>query len=469
MHKIEKIHFVGIGGAGMSGIAEVLHNLKYKVSGSDARSSDTTDELAGQGIRVSIGHRASHVQDADVVVYSGAVPADNPELQAARSARVPVVPRAEMLSELMRLRKSIAVAGSHGKTTTTSLIAEILDKAKYDPTYVVGGRLVNMSGFSRLGLGEYMVAEADESDSSFLYIDSTIKVVTNIDNDHLGNFGEQMAKLRHAFVEFVQRLPFYGIAVLGIDSPVVREILPSINRKVLTFGLDGQAAVTAEDIRYGPEYTDFAAISEYRGDRREFRLRAIGRHNVRNALAAIAVADELGVDSEAIESALANFPGVMRRLEVSHQRWREVGLTVVNDYAHHPFAISEVIKTVKTCLSYKRLVVCFQPHRYSRLYSLFGDFSQSFSLLLDAKDVLLVSEVYSAGEEIIEGYDSRYLCRSIRQRGELMPIYCSSNKLMLETLADIAKAGDLFLFMGAGDISLLPEQIIAESAKEGAS
>ena len=461
MHKIHHIHFVGIGGTGMSGIAEVLHNLKYAVTGSDLHRSATTQELASQGIRVYIGHKDSHIGDADVVVYSGAVPADNTELMLARQRSIPVVPRAQMLSELMRLRKSIAVAGSHGKTTTTSVIAEILNAAKFDPTYVVGGRLANMSGLSRLGLGEYMVAEADESDSSFLYIDSTIKVVTNIDNDHLANYHDRMTELRRAFVEFIQHLPFYGIAVLGVDSPIVRQILPEINRKTLTFGFDASASVRAENLELGSEYSHFDVVSDLCPARRRYRLRALGRHNVLNALAAIAVAIELDVDEEAIASALENFPGVVRRLEVSRVRWNSRTVTLVDDYAHHPYAIGEVIKTVRECLDCRRLIVCFQPHRYSRLYSLFGDFSQVFSLLLGAGDELLISEVYSAGEEMIDDCDSRSLCHSIRQRSKLQPVYCSSSDVMLKTVSDMAEDGDLVLLMGAGDIGQLAGKINA--------
>lgn len=464
MRRIRRIHFVGIGGAGMGGIAEVLINLGYTVSGSDLRANALTSRLAGLGAHVSIGHDAAQVADADVVVVSAAIPPDNAELLAAREARIPVVPRAEMLAELMRFRHGIAVAGTHGKTTTTSLVASVLAEAGLDPTYVIGGQLNRSASNARLGTSEYLVAEADESDASFLYLQPVMAVVTNIDADHLGTYDGDFGRLRETFAEFLHHLPFYGLAVLCADDPQVRAMLGSLTRPVLTYGIDGTADLRAHDIRPAGPKTLFDVTLPDGTAMPAVELNLPGEHNVRNALAAIAIAWELGVEIDAMRRALAGFEGIGRRL----QRYGEVDtpngrVMLIDDYAHHPTEIDATLRAVRTAWPEHRLVAVFQPHRYSRTHELFDDFAR----VLSEADVLLVAEVYPAGESAIVGADARALCRAIRVRGRVDPVFVPSLEELPGALADVITDGDLILTLGAGDIGSAARELPARLAAGG--
>lgn len=456
MGRVRRVHFIGIGGAGMSGIAEVLKNLGYAVSGSDIRASRTTERLAALGIAVSIGHAAANIQGADVVVVSSAVGKDNQEVSAARAGRIPLVRRAEMLAELMRFSQGIAIAGAHGKTTTTSLVASALAEGGLDPTYVIGGLLNSSGSNARLGRGQYIVAEADESDASFLHLHPVIAVITNIDADHLETYGGDLARLQHHFIEFLQQLPFYGLAVLCIDDPGVRRVLPEVSRPVVTYGLDHTADYRAGFLRQQGPRTWFAVAKKDRQDWLEIELNLPGKHNLLNALAAVVVAHELGVTDAAIVAALSRFQGIARRCHVRGDiRINGVTVSLIDDYAHHPTEIRAVFAAIRAGWPGRRLVVVYQPHRYSRMRDLFEDFSQALS----TADRLLLFEVYAAGETPIAGADSRSLCRAIRLRGRVDPVFVKDRVELAEVLAGVVEEDDLLLTLGAGDIDQVSRQL----------
>ena len=448
MRRINRIHLVGIGGVGMGGIAEVLLNLGYAVQGSDLKESAVTKRLTRLGALVHIGHRAENVGEADVVVVSGAVAEDNPEVQVARAARKPVVQRAEMLAELMRFRHAIAVAGSHGKTTTTSLVASVLAEAGQDPTFVIGGRLKSADSNGRLGAGRYLVAEADESDASFIHLQPMVAIVTNIDNDHLGAYGGDVDRLRQTFVEFLHNLPFYGLAVVCLDDPGVRSILPLVHRATLTYGFDPEADFSVENwVRDG--LRSRFTVRRPGAAPLQVVLNLPGRHNVLNALAAVAVAHDLELPDEACQRALAGFEGVDRRLQLLGQV-NLGGNTVylVDDYGHHPTEVAATIEAVRQAWPERRLVVAFQPHRYTRTRDLLDDFAE----VLSAADRLLVTEVYAAGETPIVGADGRSICRAIRSRGQVEPVFVPQLEDLSALLAGVVQSGDVVLTLGAGSI-----------------
>lgn len=455
MGRVRHIHFIGIGGAGMGGIAEVLHNLGYQVSGSDLCANAMTRHLQQLGVTVIQGHDAAHIDGSDVVVVTSAVPPDNPELVAARQVRVPVVPRAEMLAELMRFRQGIAIAGTHGKTTTTSLIASVLAEGDVDPTYVIGGLLNSSGSHAKLGAGRYFVAEADESDASFLHLQPVLSVLTNIDADHLGTYGGDYAKLRQHFIEFIHRLPFYGLAVVCIDDAGVRDILPEVGRQILTYGIDAEADIQGRLLRQEGSRTWFAARHAGADEWLEYELNMPGKHNVLNALAAVAVATELNIDPDAVSRGLAGFQGIGRRLQVLGELDIDgKQVLLVDDYAHHPRELACSIDAVRHGWPGRRLVVVFQPHRYTRTRDLFEDFTRTLSDI----DVLLMMEVYPAGEEKIAGADSRSLCRAIRLRGQVDPLFVEERESLYGLLPGLLADGDILLLLGAGDIgSLAPE------------
>ncbi len=448
MRRINRIHLVGIGGVGMGGIAEVLLNLGYAVQGSDLKESPVTRRLTRLGALVHIGHRSENVGEADVVVVSSAVAEDNPEVLTARAARKPVVQRAEMLGELMRFRHAIAVSGSHGKTTTTSLIASVLAEAGQDPTFVIGGRLKSADTNGRLGAGRYLVAEADESDASFIHLQPMVAVVTNIDNDHLATYGGDMDRLRHTFVDFLHNLPFYGLAVVCLDDPGVRMILPLLHRATLTYGFSTEADVRVENwVRDGLR-SRFTVVRPGAAPLPVI-LNLPGRHNVLNALAAVAIARDLELDDGACQQALASFEGVDRRLQVLG----EISLAgkrvvLVDDYGHHPTEIAATIEAVRQAWPDRRLVVAFQPHRYSRTRDLLDDFAEALS----AADRLLVTEVYAAGEAPIAGADGRAICRAIRSRGQIEPVFVPQMDELAGLLTGVVQPGDVVLMLGAGSI-----------------
>ncbi len=462
-HKVKHIHFVGIGGAGMSGIAEVLVNQGFTVSGSDLGESAATRRLAQHGALVMRGHDAAHVADADVVVISTAVKPDNPEVRAARMRQIPVVPRAQMLAELMRLKQGIAIAGTHGKTTTTSLTASILAEGGSDPTFVIGGRLNAAGANARLGKGDFLVAEADESDASFLLLTPVISVVTNIDADHMETYGHDFAKLKQAFVDFLQHLPFYGVAVLCDDDPHVRSIMPLVSKQIVRYGLSGSANVRAENVRAegGRMLFDVVRVNGT-VSRLPVALNMPGVHNVLNALAAIAVATEIGVSDAAIVSALADFKGVGRRF----QRCGEVALpgggefTLIDDYGHHPVEMAATIEAARGAFPGRRLVLAFQPHRYTRTRDCFEDFVK----VLSTVDALVLTEVYAAGEAPIVAADGRSLARALRVAGRVEPVFVEDVGDMAETLLDVVSEGDVVLTMGAGSIGAVPAQLTHEEA-----
>jgi UDP-N-acetylmuramate--alanine ligase len=466
--RIRRIHFVGIGGAGMGGIAEVLLNLGYEVSGSDLRENAVTRRLASLGAKVMLGHEAQHVRGCDVVVVSTAVSQDNPEVVAAREARIPVVPRAEMLAELMRFRFGIAVAGTHGKTTTTSLTASILAEGGLDPTFVIGGLLNSAGSHARLGEGKYLVAEADESDASFLNLSPMMAVVTNIDADHMATYEGDFERLRLAFMEFLHRLPFYGLAVLCVDDPVLRALIAEVSKPVMTYGFDTEDA----DIQ-GFDLQQQGAHTHFRVRRRGFEgelvvtLNMPGAHNALNALAAIAVATELGVSDEAIQNALAGFQGIGRRFQVYGDLETAAGsILLVDDYGHHPKEVAATVAAAREAWPGRRLVLAFQPHRFSRTRDLFEDFVK----VLSEVDVLLLLEVYAAGEQPQGGDDGRALCRAIRTRGQLDPVFVETVGELPETLGGVLHDGDVLLTLGAGSIGAaaqkLPQQLAVKSTGE---
>lgn len=458
MGRVRRIHFVGAGGAGMGGIAEVLHNLGYIVTGSDLCENAVTRRLATLGVPVSVGHDASQVDDCDAVVVSTAVPADNPEVRAARQRRIPVVPRAEMLAELMRFRYGIGVAGTHGKTTTTSLIASLLAEGGLDPTFVIGGQLNSADSHARLGDGHYLVAEADESDASFLYLQPSMAVVTNIDADHLSAYEGDFERLRQTFVEYLHHLPFYGLAVLCLDDPEVRNVLAEVTRPVITYGIDTAADVRASQLQQHGMQTRFTVRRAGHDNKLHITLNLPGRHNVLNALAAIAVATELGVPDAAIQQGLAHFQGIGRRFQLVGEITLPSGsVLLIDDYAHHPREIAPTLATVRSGWPGRRLVVVFQPHRYTRTRDLFDDFIQ----VLSGVDVLILGEVYAAGETPVSGADGRALCRGIRSRGHVDPVFVEKIADLPGVLRDILQDGDVLLTLGAGDIGSLASRLPA--------
>ena len=449
MRRIGTIHFVGIGGSGMGGIAEVLLNLGYSVQGSDLKPNAVTERLQQLGARISIGHRPENAAGADVVVTSSAVATDNPEVQAALARRVPVVPRAEMLGELMRFRQSIAVAGTHGKTTTTSLVASVRAEGGLDPTFVIGGRLKSAGTNARLGAGQFLVAEADESDASFLHLQPMIAIVTNIDSDHLGTHGGDFARLCDSFVSFLHNLPFYGLAVLCQDDEHLRGILPRVGRPVVTYGLGDGADVRASNVRRERVRTLFDVTRPGRAAPLAVTLNMAGLHNVRNALAAIAVATELTVDDAAIVRALASFQGIERRMQWLGAVQTAAGsIDIVDDYGHHPTEIAATLDALRQAWPGRRLVLAFQPHRYTRTRDLLDDFAG----VLGNFDVLLVTEVYAAGEAPIKGADGRAICRAVRSRGKLEPVFVNRVEYLATALRDVLRDGDVVVTMGAGHI-----------------
>ena len=443
-----RVHFIGIGGAGMSGIAEVLVTLGYEVSGSDLGDTATTRRLAGLGARVLRGHAAEHVEGADAIVVSSAIKADNPELQAARAARIPVVPRAEMLAELMRFRRGIAVAGTHGKTTTTSLTASVLFEGGLDPTFVIGGQLLAAGANAKLGSGEWLVAEADESDGSFLRLNPLVAIVTNIDADHLENYGGDFNRVRAAFNEFLHRLPFYGLAVLCIDDPEVAALAADMPRHVLRYGFGDEAEVRATDVRADGGTTRFV-LHLPEGGATEVALALPGRHNVLNALAAAAVGWQLGVEPAAIARALSRFKGVGRRFnQLGALDFGRGHALLVDDYGHHPRELEAVFAAARAGWPDKRLVVGFQPHRYTRTRDLLDD----FAAVLSSVDALVLTEVYAAGEAPIAGADAKALARAIRARGRIDPVLVGGARELPGVLPDVLEDGDLLILLGAGDI-----------------
>ncbi len=465
-HAIRNIHFVGIGGAGMSGIAEVLHNLGYAVSGSDLNDSATVVRLRGLGLRVAIGHDAANVQGADAVVISTAVQPDNAEVLAARARHIPVVPRAVMLAELMRLKRGIAIAGTHGKTTTTSLVASVLAEAGLDPTFVIGGRLNSAGANARLGQGEYIVVEADESDASFLNLLPVMAVVTNIDADHMDTYGHDPARLRHAFVDFLARLPFYGAAVLCVDDPAVRHIMPFVSKPITTYGFADDAQVRAVDVTADDATMRFTVLRRNGVELPPLPvvLNLPGRHNVQNALAAIAVGTELNVPDDAMVRALAQFRGVGRRF----QRYGDIparqggSFTLIDDYGHHPVEMAATLAAARGAFPGRRLVLAFQPHRYTRTRDLFEDFVK----VLGGVDALLLSEVYPAGEAPLVAADGRSLARAVRVAGRIEPVFVERIADMPQAILDVARDGDVVVCMGAGSIGAVAAQVATLAAAE---
>jgi UDP-N-acetylmuramate--alanine ligase len=457
MRRIKRIHFIGIGGVGMCGIAEVLLNQGYQISGSDLRQSAVTQHLINMGAEVFLGHQSENVDNVDVVVVSTAIDKNNPEIKNAIKKRIPIVRRAEMLAELMRFRHGIAVAGTHGKTTTTSLVTSILAQAKLDPTYVIGGRLNSSGTNARLGASRYLVAEADESDASFLHLQPMTSIVTNIDADHMETYGGDFDKLKQTFIEFLHNLPFYGLAVLCIDDDNVREILPKVSRKFVTYGLSEDADFRAFDIVQQGLFTSFKVKRPDGADDLIVRMRMPGVHNVLNALAAIVVASDERVDDESIVYALENFAGVGRRFQVCAEvectdtEGNEGSVLLVDDYGHHPREVEVTIEAIRKGFPERRLVALFQPHRYSRTRDLYEDFVR----VLSEPDVLLLMDVYPAGEKPIAGAEGRALCRSIRQRGALDPVFVERDEDISQVLSKVLKPGDLLLTQGAGDIGSL--------------
>ena len=464
MRRVNTVHMVGIGGVGMAGIASVLLNLGYNVTGSDIKDGVTTQALAAQGATIFIGHVAENVEGADVVVVSTAVAADNPEVVTAHDRLVPVVRRAEMLAELMRFRYGIAVAGTHGKTTTTSLVAALLAGGGLDPTFIVGGKVLGANSNARLGEGPYLVAEADESDASFLLLTPMMAIVTNIDADHLETYGGEFSRLTDTFVEFLHHLPFYGLAVLCADDPVVRSILPDVGRPIVTYGIEHDADIMAENLTFDGTGTRFT-LRRAGHDGYDVHLNLPGKHNVLNALAAAAVAHELGVDMPAIGQALSQFAGIGRRCEVHGEI--TVGdrqVLLVDDYGHHPRELVSIIGAARNAWSDRRLVVVFQPHRFSRTRDLFDDFCQVLAEL----DVLVLCEVYAAGETPVANADGRALARGVRARGKVDPVFVDDVQRLGEVLPGILRDGDVLLTLGAGDIGAVAQQM-ARTGKGGAA
>ncbi|ONC44312.1 UDP-N-acetylmuramate--L-alanine ligase [Burkholderia pseudomallei] len=463
-HIVKHIHFVGIGGAGMSGIAEVLVNLGYQVSGSDLARNAVTERLEALGARVSIGHDAANIEGANAVVVSTAVRSDNPEVLAARRLRVPIVPRAVMLAELMRLKQGIAIAGTHGKTTTTSLVASVLAAGGLDPTFVIGGRLTSAGANARLGTGDFIVAEADESDASFLNLYPVIEVITNIDADHMDTYGHDFARLKQAFIEFTQRLPFYGSAVVCIDDANVRQIVPLISKPVVRYGFAADAQVRAENVEARDGRMHFTVRREGR-EPLPVVLNLPGLHNVQNALAAIAIATDLDVADAAIQQALAEFNGVGRRF----QRYGEIAAagggayTLIDDYGHHPVEMAATIAAARGAFPGRRLVLAFQPHRYTRTRDCFDDFVN----VLSTVDALVLTEVYAAGEAPISTANGDALSRALRAAGKVEPVFVATVDEVSDALAKLARDGDVVITMGAGSIGGVPGKLAQDTQQKG--
>ena len=464
-HAIQHIHFVGIGGSGMSGIAEVLHNLGYTISGSDLADSATLQHLQSLGIATFIGHAAEHIAGAQVIVTSTAVRADNPEVVAARAQKITVVPRALMLAELMRFKTGIAIAGAHGKTTTTSLVASVLAEAGLDPTFVIGGRLNSAGANAKLGQGDYIVVEADESDASFLNLLPVMAVVTNIDADHMETYGHDFGRLKQAFLDFLHRMPFYGRAIVCTESPAICDILPQLARPVTTYGLAEGVQVRAVDVRAEQGQMRFTVLRQNGKPYPPLHvtLNLPGEHNVLNALAAVAIAMELEVDDAAVLRALENFIGVGRRF----QRYGELPcaggqFTVIDDYGHHPVEMQATIAAARGAFPGRRLVLAFQPHRYTRTRDCFEDFVQ----VLSQADAVLLAEVYAAGEEPIQAADGRALARGLRVAGKVEPLFVADIAQMPSTIVDNARPGDVVLTMGAGSIGAVPAKVVQLLAKD---
>ena len=462
-HKVKNIHFVGIGGSGMSGIAEVLLNLGYTVSGSDLANNTASRRLAELGAHIHIGHSPDHVQGADAIVTSTAVKSDNPEVIAARARHIPIVPRAVMLAELMRLKSGIAIAGTHGKTTTTSLVASVLAQGGLDPTFVIGGRLNSAGANAKLGAGDFIVAEADESDASFLNLSPTIEVITNIDADHMETYEHSFAKLKQAFIEFTQRLPFYGVAILCLDDANVREIMPFISKMIVTYGFHEEADVRAVNAKPVNGHMEFTVIQKDYSDL-HVHLNQPGMHNVQNACAAIAIAREVGVEDADTQKALREFTGVGRRFT----RYGELALpaaqgqfALVDDYGHHPVETAATIAAARGAFPGRRLVLAFQPHRYTRTRDLFEDFVK----VLSTVDVLLLADVYPAGEQPIPAADGRSLAHALRVVGKTELIFVENITEMAESVLQAARAGDVVMTMGAGSIANVPAQLQEMTAK----
>ncbi|CAM3792768.1 UDP-N-acetylmuramate--L-alanine ligase [Rheinheimera salexigens] len=457
MRRVERIHFVGIGGAGMGGIAEVLVNEGYNVSGSDIAANAVTDRLASLGVVIHFGHNASYIAGASVVVVSSAIHSDNAEVKAARELRIPVVRRAEMLGELMRFRHGIAIAGTHGKTTTTSFLASIFAEAGTDPTFIIGGLLNSAGSNARLGAGRYLIAEADESDASFLHLQPLTTVITNIEADHMDTYQGDFEKMKDTYIEFCHNLPFYGVAVICLDDPVLRELIPQIGRTILTYGFNPDADYVISDFSQQGTQSKFT-ITDPSGAQRLVVLNLPGRHNALNATAAFAVAVDEGISEAAILNALRQFEGIGRRFQQYGEFDTGTGkVLLLDDYGHHPTEVAATIAAVRAAWPERRLVMAYQPHRYSRTRDLYDDFIK----VLSSVDSLLLLEVYAAGETPITGADSRSLCRSIRTRGQLDPIYVATPAELASNIADVLQDGDVLITQGAGNIGSLVKQLAA--------
>jgi UDP-N-acetylmuramate--alanine ligase len=465
MRRINRVHFVGIGGSGMSGIAEVMLSLGYQVQGSDLKKNASVRRLEKLGATVFVGHDAMNICNADAVVVSSAVDDSNPEVAAARKQLMPVVQRAEMLAELMRFRYSIAVAGTHGKTTTTSLVASVLAEGGLDPTFVIGGRLKSADSNARLGQGEYLVAEADESDASFVHLKPMLAIVTNIDADHMSTYDGDVEKLRSGFIEFLHNLPFYGLAILCGDDPGVSEVLGQIGRSTVTYGTKSDADIRAENIEFSEGLTRFEVVRPDRKAKLDIRLRLPGIHNVRNALAAIAVAQELQIADDAVVAALENFEGIDRRFQNQGEVETANGrVMLVDDYGHHPTEIAATLSAARAGWPNKRIVLAFQPHRYTRTRDLLDD----FATVLSGADVLILLEVYAAGEDPIAGADGRAIARAVRSRGNVEPIFVEELDDLAGVMEGLLTDGDLVLTMGAGDIGALATTLPSRLSRQPA-
>ncbi|HHY0327044.1 TPA: UDP-N-acetylmuramate--L-alanine ligase [Vibrio cholerae] len=457
MRRVKAIHFIGIGGAGMSGIAEVLLNEGYQISGSDLAANAVTDRLADKGATIFIGHEAQNVAHASVVVVSTAINEQNPEIQAAREKRIPIVRRAEMLAELMRFRHGIAVAGTHGKTTTTALVTQIYSEAGLDPTFVNGGLVKSAGTNARLGSSRILIAEADESDASFLHLQPMVTIVTNIEADHMDTYGGDFENLKQTFIDFLHNLPFYGQAILCIDDPVIRELIPRVSRQVITYGFSDDADVRIENYRQNGQQGRFTVVRQGK-ENLDITLNIPGRHNALNAAAAIAVATEDDIHDEAILRAMANTQGTGRRFDQLGEFETGNGVAMlVDDYGHHPTEVDVTIKAARNGWAEKRLVMIFQPHRYTRTRDLYDDFAN----VLEQVDVLIMLDVYAAGEKPIAGADGRSLCRTIRSRGKIDPIFVPDSQILPSVLANILQDGDLVLTQGAGDVGKVARHLAA--------